>query len=433
MSIAHAINQFFADRNVQTAIEGSRETEPLQICYPNEISISRFIGWLLDPTEGHGLNGAGLRALLSACWRGAAEAGVNAVSRRRFAPALVATYAFSDIIIERELPLGNGSGQLDLLILLPRQRMVIAIENKFGARQGKKQLERYRLALAKRYPDWTQILVYLDIDGRGPEDDGWIGLDYTWLVDELRVAENSTWLGEQPRRAIRQFRSLLDPQTDAALPGIEHHRLRAIVRAHREVFEKMEQWENDTRRLSDMAAELFESGQNEEIKSLQLLFPMYCQRRHLWLQCISMMGHAGLQERAEQHYRDDLECDPKRTAFYFTLKPWHALQASANDYWPVQVGVRRKFDAQDATEKYAIISSFNFGNIEEELRPKIADIAEALRERHLKRRRQLDDEREMVTVRVSYAGDREEASNKLHQHLAELETAFRDLVRPRIG
>lgn len=51
-----------------------------------------------------------------------------------------------------------------------------------------------------------------------------------------------------------------------------------------------------------------------------------------------------------------------------------------------------------------------------------------LRERHLKRNRQLDDERQMVSVRLGIADVEEEASTLVHRHLAELAAELRILL-----
>lgn len=56
------IDRFLADRAGQRAIEASRDSRSLQICYPTEVPLSRFLAWLFDPTKGHYLNGAALRA-----------------------------------------------------------------------------------------------------------------------------------------------------------------------------------------------------------------------------------------------------------------------------------------------------------------------------------------------------------------------------------
>jgi len=183
MTLATDIERFFADRTVQGVIEASRETRPLRICYPSEVPVSRFLAWLLDPSQGHGLNGAVLRRLLTACWdTAAAKEALPLVVRRRIAPSRMATQSFADVVIDREVTLTADSGRLDVLVLVPGMKLLVAIENKVGARETRDQLKRYRTALKKRFGGWHRVHVYLDLNGTQPSDPAWIGLDYEWLI-----------------------------------------------------------------------------------------------------------------------------------------------------------------------------------------------------------------------------------------------------------
>ena len=87
MALSDDIDYFLADRTVQGVIEASRESRPLQICYPREIPVSRFLGWVLDPTQGHGLNAAVIRRLLTACWETATSEAISPKLRKQIAPS----------------------------------------------------------------------------------------------------------------------------------------------------------------------------------------------------------------------------------------------------------------------------------------------------------------------------------------------------------
>ena len=62
------IDYFFGDANVQRLVNSTAVWEPLRICYPKEVSVSRFLAWLLDPTQGHGLGDLAIQSLLTRCW-----------------------------------------------------------------------------------------------------------------------------------------------------------------------------------------------------------------------------------------------------------------------------------------------------------------------------------------------------------------------------
>lgn len=112
--------------------------------------------------------------------------------RDRIAATALVQLAMADVIIEREFVLDQDLGRLDVLLFLPGQKLLIAIENKTGARQAHDQLARYRTGLKSRFKGWDQLLMFLDRSGAEPHHDCWIALQYDWLIDELRVAEEAT-------------------------------------------------------------------------------------------------------------------------------------------------------------------------------------------------------------------------------------------------
>ena len=165
------IDNFFADRKVQRLLNLARETRPLRVCFPREIPISRFLAWIFDPWQGHGLQDTPLRRLLAAAGRNADDALLELKVRRHLGSAFLATYSFMGCIVQKEVHLGATGGRLDVLVLEPKTKLLIAIENKFGAREGPNQLTKYADALRRTYPDWTRVLVFLDVYGEPPGDE----------------------------------------------------------------------------------------------------------------------------------------------------------------------------------------------------------------------------------------------------------------------
>ena len=62
-------------------------------------------------------------------------------------------------------------------MLESRERWLLAIEHKYGAKKGPRQRANYKASLEAMYPGWRQVLICLDYDGQAPSADGWIGLD----------------------------------------------------------------------------------------------------------------------------------------------------------------------------------------------------------------------------------------------------------------
>ena len=55
---------------------------------------------------------------------------------------------------------------MDLLLVLPKARTAICIENKIWAGEQQEQIGRYQAKLQERYPGWKNYIVFLSPDGR---------------------------------------------------------------------------------------------------------------------------------------------------------------------------------------------------------------------------------------------------------------------------
>ncbi len=135
----------------------------------------------------------------------------------------------------------------------------MAIENKYGSSEGDNQLKKYASALEENYPDWTRVLVFLDVYGEAPSEKNWIGLDYEWLVDELTAAEMSPWLGQESKSALKEFRAAIDLNAET----FEHidvtdGSLLEIVNEHHDVINQMSEWHVSREKLPGLAKSVFE-------------------------------------------------------------------------------------------------------------------------------------------------------------------------------
>ncbi|RYE61148.1 MAG: hypothetical protein EOO82_02335 [Oxalobacteraceae bacterium] len=130
---------FFAEANVQRLVSCTATWQPLHIYYPREVNVTRFIAWLLDPSEGHGLGDLALQSLLTASWWNIDEDEIAINTKRFLFPLNVNTEGFSSVAVTTEIDLATG--YLDILAIEPNRRRYIAIENKLGAQQSKTQLK----------------------------------------------------------------------------------------------------------------------------------------------------------------------------------------------------------------------------------------------------------------------------------------------------
>lgn len=163
----------------------------------NELRHSNMLAWLFRPAESHGLGDRFLRRWLMR---------VLADSPREGAPSPVEV----DAAEIRSVDVFREWSHIDVLVkvtLYDGRAWVIAIENKINAKQGHKQLEKYRRRVEQFYPGATRLLVFLTMDEELPADLGWTRADYhqvyevlTPLVEDLRGR-----IGEEPRVLLDHY------------------------------------------------------------------------------------------------------------------------------------------------------------------------------------------------------------------------------------
>lgn len=428
-NISVCIDHFFADRTVQRFIDLARKTRPLQICFPREVPISRFLAWIFDPSEGHGLHDRVIRSMLTAAWSAMDDADLDLSTQRLLSPAQLSTRSFSGCMIQKEARVVEGSGQLDILILHPQSKLLIAVENKFGANQGDEQLKKYSKALAQRFPEWDRIHIFLDLYGQAPNDSSWVGLDFEWLVDELRTAEKSPWLGDEPRRVIGEFRSSieLDGATYDHLP-LDDSDLLNIVQEHKEVLKVMQGWQMSDLRLPELVDQVFSRGSTMSDRSMHRLLSTYWARVDLWRQCIGMLSYAHFLAAAREKF-PDVQADPLRKSFDFTMPSWQAMAKDNNERWPLQVTLRvRPPTGKFKDENYVIVSSLRIDEIDPDWDDKIRELASKMRARHLKRKTKMKEEQGFIRLCVDAVETEDEARRELVKQIGYINAEVEQLM-----
>ncbi|WP_325099089.1 PD-(D/E)XK nuclease family protein [Burkholderia contaminans] len=235
------IDFFFADSDVQRLVTSTASWQPLRICYPKEVNVSRFIAWLLDPSEGHGLGDITIQSLLTRAWWGSDDVALSAAERRFISPSNIQSEGFSSAVVTTEVTLGNRS--LDVLVVDASRKRYIAIENKFGASQAYRQLKDYRRDLIKLFPEFMGVHILLDSKEAKSADPAWITVGYDWLADHLREAEKREATAPHVREALSQFRSVIEEEAEESGATSVYGRLvTEVASRHPEVFNIMEPW-----------------------------------------------------------------------------------------------------------------------------------------------------------------------------------------------
>jgi hypothetical protein len=190
-----------------------------------ELRHSNFLGYLLSPSRPHGLGarplGAFLRRVLSR---------MPPLNRPIMTLELIAG-ELDDAIVYRE------RDSIDILIELPTLQLVVAIENKIGAKAGIGQLKRYSERLKQAYPDHHHLLIFLTPDGVAADHDGYVEYDYADLASTLEdlVTQAQTPAPSETALVIRHYVDMLRRHI------VQDDKLRALAvtlyERHKEAFD----------------------------------------------------------------------------------------------------------------------------------------------------------------------------------------------------
>ncbi|MEO1168918.1 MAG: PD-(D/E)XK nuclease family protein [Pseudomonadota bacterium] len=141
-----------------------------------EIRHGHFLSYIFDPQRPHGFGSDCLRALMSAVAKSAesTKAGLKQLD--------VHLMDFDGAIVRREWR------NIDILIEIPDQKLVIAIELKIDATEHSGQLERYKDLVQREWPSHRNLLLFLTKRGDDPSDnDAWISVPLEFLASELAL------------------------------------------------------------------------------------------------------------------------------------------------------------------------------------------------------------------------------------------------------
>ncbi len=191
-----------------------------------EIRHSNTLGWLLDPSESHGLGDVFLRRIMSNMLLGTSVRGLTA--------AKVELMTFGDVEVRREWR------HIDVLVIDRGNRLAILIENKVGCGEGKGQLARYRQIVLQEFPRFKLVPVFLTLEGDSTEDEDagdFICYDYGQLLGVLQgiFDQRGSQMPEAVAAFLAQYIATLRRLTmqDTKLTEL----CRTIYRRHREAID----------------------------------------------------------------------------------------------------------------------------------------------------------------------------------------------------
>jgi hypothetical protein len=209
-----------------------------------EVRHGYFLRYILDPQRPHGFGAEILRGFM---WAAAAALRDDPTTAIR--PLDVHLMDLESANVQREYR------SIDLLIQIPAERVVIAIELKIDAAEHSGQLGRYRSIIEKEFPGadgWRQLFLFLTKRGDAPSETdgkGWQALPLEAIVEMLeRVVSRGTGQPDA-RLMVSAYVGMLrrNHLTDQRLENLA----RDLWREHTEVLEFL------MTRRPDLASEVF--------------------------------------------------------------------------------------------------------------------------------------------------------------------------------
>ncbi|WP_163103029.1 PD-(D/E)XK nuclease family protein [Peribacillus alkalitolerans] len=143
-----------------------------------EIRHSNVLAWLLDSGENHQLGDFFIKKLLSRLL----TRSENEEKLAQFDFLQYIYTSFSDVEVYREVKTETGRF-IDLLLVAPRHKLVLVIENKFHSSESVGQLDNYITFARSKYKDYTIVPVFLTLNSDTPTH-----IDY-WILDYSDVLE----------------------------------------------------------------------------------------------------------------------------------------------------------------------------------------------------------------------------------------------------
>lgn len=378
MTTKAQIDLFLSDPSYLALIGLEREHRLLFITDLTETRISAFLGWLFRPQEGHGIGDQAFRELLLNVWRTNIR---EELGHDVLAPRDILGKTFRDLLVHTEYRVhGKDTGKgrpIDLLLVSRQNRLVVAIENKFGSAVHSDQLTAYRIGIAKAFPSYCQIYVYLDSNEENkPDDDCWIPLGYQWLIDLISTHQKSGLLSDRSLDALDQFKDYLTD--DLALSGPREEEkdtlIENIARDHNSVLDVFRNYRKERTRdlLEDPTVTIHE----------QLLIEFH-QRRGLWNDVLDQARHVSVVQAAKRAFGAQLEVATGPAEVRLRLKSWARFEAdlSKNKWVPRVVA----WSGREGKGKYNVWSFANFRGVSPDFAAEVRAAALQLRDTNLKK------------------------------------------------
>jgi len=142
--------------------------------YRQEIRHSKFLAFLLNPQQNHGLGDAFLKRLIQKIVDKLDDSPIGALD--------LALSDFSDALVVPEWR------NIDIFVESKNNNLVLAIENKIESTESENQLEIYEGVVQTEFPTLKRLFSYLTVDGEPASRSAWWSISYSEVMESLQQA-----------------------------------------------------------------------------------------------------------------------------------------------------------------------------------------------------------------------------------------------------
>ncbi|MCC6404546.1 MAG: PD-(D/E)XK nuclease family protein [Fimbriimonadaceae bacterium] len=217
-----------------------------------ETKHSRFLGFLLDPHNPHGLGTKFLTRILQAAAKSAPETGSGVTALD------LELMDMSDAAVACE------TDNIDIEVQSPANKFVVVIENKIKARQHSDQLDKYHRRTKVKFPGWRVLFVLLSKAGQEQDRDGrYLTLSYDTVAEITRsVAESA--MGPEVALAMKHYEKLL--RRHVVSDAIQDELCQRIISKHRKALTILAKQMGDPAKQAVATIEAIMCEQGFEVK-----------------------------------------------------------------------------------------------------------------------------------------------------------------------
>lgn len=374
--------EFVSDPRLRKVTEAmKRSNDIFNIIDPNENQHSDILKWLFDPREGHGQGDAILKDFLTAAYGNSYD---NVLSNKEFfaewTPSRIARTGFHSMISIREYCLPSKR-RLDLLMIDTVNKILVVVENKYGAKLGETQLAGYyeevsTLRGRPAFNGYKTAFVVLDRHYGGAKDENenrtaprnrWAFIDYQWLEAGADRAELQLRRGNQSAGLVIAY---CQKQTDYVPPEEKEFDdiLADVARDYRPVLKALADAQ------SHEIGELTKGNLSGHIGELWIFanhHPDLVER----LRSKAELSHIESRLRSNLPHRK-LDMDYGKNSFWLFNENWYCFSDDNAKSWPICVHGWEMRRVARGEGKFAVGIQFRPFNLSEEFRPQVQEALE---------------------------------------------------------